>query len=57
MLAQQASRSDVGGCNFHIQEESMHKMMNFFRAGSTELAESTNLVGQDDLPKSAKPTA
>jgi hypothetical protein len=45
MLAQQASRYDVGGRNFHIQEESMHKMMNFSRAGSAELIESTNLVG------------
>jgi hypothetical protein len=34
MLAQQASGYDVSGCNFHIQEQSMHKNFNFFRAGA-----------------------
>jgi hypothetical protein len=33
MLAQQASIYDVGGRNFHIQEQPMHKNFNFSRAG------------------------
>jgi hypothetical protein len=32
MLAQQASGYDVGGSNFHIQEQPMHKNFNFSRA-------------------------
>jgi hypothetical protein len=32
MLAQQASGYDVGGRNFHVQEQSMHKSLEFFGA-------------------------
>jgi hypothetical protein len=32
MLAQQASGYDVGGHNFHVQEQSMHKSLEFFGA-------------------------
>jgi hypothetical protein len=34
MLAQQASSYDVGGRNFYIQEQLMHKNFNFSRAGA-----------------------
>jgi hypothetical protein len=36
MLAQQASGYDVGGHNFHIQEQSMHKDLHFCCAGIEE---------------------
>jgi hypothetical protein len=35
MLAQQASGYDVGGCNFHIQEQPMHKDLHFINSGKT----------------------
>jgi hypothetical protein len=34
MLAQQASGYDVGGHNFHVQEQSMHKSLEFSGAGA-----------------------
>jgi hypothetical protein len=45
MLAQQASGYDVSGCNFHIQEKSMHENLDFSRAGTDESAKPTALVG------------
>jgi hypothetical protein len=61
MLAQQASGYDVGGHNFHIQEQPMHKIFNFFRAGADQSAKPTHLVGSADFPsaeaKLAQPAA
>jgi hypothetical protein len=34
MLAQQASGYDVGECNFHVQEQLMHKSLDFFGVGA-----------------------
>jgi hypothetical protein len=34
MLAQQASDYDVSGCNFHVQEQSMRKSLEFFDASA-----------------------
>jgi hypothetical protein len=34
MLAQQVSGYDIGGHNFHIQEQPIHKNFNFFCAGA-----------------------
>jgi hypothetical protein len=50
MLAQQASGYDVGGHNFHIQEQPMYKNFNFFRAGADQSAKLTHLVGSADFP-------
>jgi hypothetical protein len=33
MLAQQVSGYDLGGRNFHIQEQPMHENLSFSRAG------------------------
>ena len=59
MLAQQASGYDVGGCNFYIQEQPMHESLNFFRAGTDQLAKPTNSVGLADsistIARSARP--
>jgi hypothetical protein len=41
MLAQQASGYDIGGCNFHVQEKSMHKIFSFSRAGADQSAQPT----------------
>ena len=60
MLAQQASGYDVGGCNFYIQEQPMHEIFNFSRAGTDQPAKPIDLVGSvdslSDLAKSAQPT-
>jgi hypothetical protein len=34
MLAQQASGYDFDGRNFHVQEQSMHKILEFFGVGA-----------------------
>jgi hypothetical protein len=34
MLAQQASGYDIGGRNFHVQEQPMHKTLEFSGAGA-----------------------
>jgi hypothetical protein len=41
MLAQQASSYDVGGFNFHIQEQQMHEDLYFCRLNVEELAKPT----------------
>ena len=50
---------DVGGHNFHIQEQPMHESLNFFRAGTDQLAKPTNSVGLADsistIARSARP--
>jgi hypothetical protein len=48
MLAQQASGYDVGGRNFHIQEQPMHENFNFSCAGADQSAKTTDLVGSAD---------
>ena len=48
MLAQQASSNDVGGHNFHIQEQLMHENLNFLCAGADQLAKPIALVGLAD---------
>ena len=48
MLAQQASGYDVGGHNFHIQEQPMHENLSFSYASADQLAKPTALVGSDD---------
>ena len=61
MLVQQASGFDVGGRNFHIQEQSMHENFSFSRAGTDQSAKPTNQVGSADsfsvVAKSTRPTA
>ena len=60
MLAQQASSYDVGGHNFHIQEQPMHENLHFSFAGIGQSAKPTNQVGSVDsspaAAKSARPT-
>jgi hypothetical protein len=41
MLAQQESGYDVGGCNFHIQEQPMHENFNFTYADTEQSAQPT----------------
>jgi hypothetical protein len=48
MLAQQASGYDVGGCNFHVQEKSVHKIFSFSRAGADQSAKPTAPVSSAD---------
>jgi ribonuclease HI len=48
MLAQQASGYDVGGCNFHIQEQPMHEDLYFFRVSAEESAKPTALASLAD---------
>jgi hypothetical protein len=62
MLAQQASSYDVGGRNFHIQEQPMHENLSFFHAGVDQSAKPnypswlnrvldySSLAGQADYP-------
>jgi hypothetical protein len=50
MLAQQAFGYDVGGCNFHIQEQPMHKNFNFSHAGADQSDKPTDPVGSADFP-------
>jgi hypothetical protein len=61
MLAQQASGYDVSGCNFHIQEQSMHKNFNFSRVGADQSDKPTDSVDSADFPsaeaKMAQPVA
>ena len=61
MLAQQASSNDVGGHNFHIQEQPMHENLNFLRAGADQSSKPNDPLGSADsffgLAKSARPTA
>jgi hypothetical protein len=45
MLAQQASGYDVGGRNFHIQEQPMHEDLYFCHVSAEESAKLTALVG------------
>jgi hypothetical protein len=60
MLAQQASSYDIGGHNFHIQQQPMHKKLKFSRAGADQLAKPTDPVSSADSPsnlaKLARPT-
>jgi hypothetical protein len=48
MLAQQASGYNVGGCNFHIQEQSMHEDLYFCRVSAEESTKPTAIVGLAD---------
>jgi ribonuclease HI len=48
MLAQQASDYDVGGCNFHIQEQPMYEDLYFCRVSAEESAKPTALAGLAD---------
>jgi hypothetical protein len=48
MLAQQASGYDIGGHNFHIQEQPMHKDLYFYHVSAEESAKLTALVGLVD---------
>jgi hypothetical protein len=48
MLAQQASDYDIGGRNFHIQEQPMHEDLYFCRVSAEESAKLTALVGLAD---------
>jgi hypothetical protein len=61
IVAQQASGHDVGGYNFHIQEQLMHENLSFSRVGTDQLAKPIALVGSADslsaTAQSAKPTA
>ena len=54
MLGQQASGYDIGGCNFHIQEQPMHENFNFSCAGIDQSAKSTDQVGSVDSPWPAR---
>jgi hypothetical protein len=55
MLAQQASDYDVGGRNFHVQEQPMHENFDLSRVGADQSARSTDLVGlADSLSAEAK---
>ena len=49
MLAQQASGYDVGGRNFHIEEQPMHESLIFFHACTDQLAKATNPIGSADF--------
>jgi hypothetical protein len=44
MLAQQTSGYDVGGRNFHIQEQPMRENFNFSCVGTDQLAKLTDQV-------------
>jgi hypothetical protein len=57
MLAQQASGYDVGGRNFHIQEQPMHKNFNFSRAGAYQSDKPTDSVSSADFPSAKVKTA
>jgi hypothetical protein len=48
MLAQQAFDYDIGGRNFHIQEQPMHEDLYFCRVSAEESAKLTALVGLAD---------
>jgi hypothetical protein len=48
MLAQQAFGYDVGGHNFHIQEQPMHEDLYFFRVSAEESAKQTALASLAD---------
>ena len=60
MSAQQASSYDVGGCNFHIQEQPMYENLHFSHASTGQSAKLTNQVGLADsspaVAKLARPT-
>jgi hypothetical protein len=45
MLAQQVSGYDVGGRNFHIQEQPMHKNFNFSHGGADQSDKPADSVG------------
>jgi hypothetical protein len=53
MLVQQASSYDVDGRNFHVQEKSMHKNLEFFHAGADQVSSADSL---SIAAKSARPT-
>ena len=61
MLTQQVSSYDVGGHNFHIQEQPMHEYFNFSYVSIDQSAKATDQVSSADyssaVAKSAKPTA
>jgi hypothetical protein len=57
MLAQQASGYDVGGFNFHIQEQQMHEDLYFCCLNVEELAKPTALVGLADPDSLASQSA
>ena len=47
--------NNVGGRNFHIQEQPMHEILNFSHAGTDQSAKLTNQVGSvDSLTAMAK---
>jgi hypothetical protein len=50
LLAQKASGYDVGGHNFHIQEQPIYKNFNFFRAGADQSAQPTSLLLKPSRP-------
>jgi hypothetical protein len=60
MLAQQASGYNVGGRNFHIQEQPMHEDLYFCRVSAEESAKPIALAGLADpdslVSQSAWPT-
>jgi hypothetical protein len=60
MLAQQASGYDVGGLNFHIQEQLMHENLHFSHTSTSQSAKPTDQVSSADssptAAKSARPT-
>jgi hypothetical protein len=49
MLAQQASGYDIGGHNFHIQEQPMHEDLYFYHVSAEESAMTTVLADLADL--------
>jgi ribonuclease HI len=48
MLAQQASRYDIGGRNFYIQEQPMHEDLCFYHVSAEESTKPTALVDLAD---------
>jgi ribonuclease HI len=57
MLAQQASGYDVGGRNFHIQEQPIHEDLYFCRVSAEKSAKPTALVGLAYLDSLASQSA
>jgi hypothetical protein len=57
MLAQQASGYDVGGRNFHIQEQPMHEDLYFCRVSAEESAKPIALAGLADPDSLASQSA
>jgi hypothetical protein len=57
MLAQQASGYDVGGRNFHIQEQLIHEDLYFCRVSAKESAKPTALIDLADPDSLASQSA